>query len=515
MAPTVAEFFAGQKVLITGATGFLGKVLVEKLLRCCPNIDVMYLMVRPKAGQPPQQRVQEMIATKLFDKVRVENPSGLERLVAVKSDMLEPGLGLSDEDREMLQQEVGVVFHVAATIKFDEQLKLSYQMNVTGLIQLLELCKDMKKLQAFVHTSTAYCNSDVQYIEEKIYPPPMDHRKLDDIIDWMDDDMIDTITPKLIDPKPNTYTFTKAIAEHILVEEGNDIPIAIVRPSIVGAVWKEPLPGWVDNFNGASGLMIACGKGLLRTMKANPNAIADVVPVDIPVNVMIAAAWNIGVLKSTTIPVYNITTGGLNPNTWGDMADVIPSTFNRIPLENALRRPDTTVTHIPLIHGYWHLVCHTIPSYFYDFLLRLAGKRAIMVRLFDKMTKAVATMEYFTLNTWQWSNENTDLLSTLLSEEDNKVFYSDVRPLDWPSYLEAYCLGTKRFVLKEELSGLPKARAHLRKLRNIRYLINAFIVVLIWRFLMTRSQAARNLWYFITSLISKFARLIKLSSSTS
>ncbi|XP_077994546.1 fatty acyl-CoA reductase 1-like isoform X2 [Glandiceps talaboti] len=514
MAPTVAEFFAGQKVLITGATGFLGKVLVEKLLRCCPNIDVMYLMVRPKAGQPPQQRVQEMIATKLYDKVREENPSGLERIIAVKSDMLEPGLGLSDEDREMLQQEVGVVFHVAATIKFDEKMKLSYKMNVKALQEMVKLCKDMKKLEAFVHTSTAYCNCDRQYIEEKIYPPPMDHRKLDDAIEWMDDEMLRLLTPKLIDRRPNTYTFTKAIAEHVLMEDCGDMPIAIVRPSIVGAAWKEPIPGWIDNFNGPSGIFIACGKGLLRSMRADPNAVADVVPVDIPVNVMIAAAWNIGVLKPKVVPVYNVTTGGHNPFRWGDM-DVIPSIYKRFPLHGSFRRPGGSITDNQVVHEYWNIVCHKLPGYFYDFLLRLMGKKARMVRIYDKMRKAMSSLEYFTTNTWEWSSENTDSLCTLLSEEDNKVFYSDVRPLDWPSYLEAYCLGTKRFVLNEELSGLPQARAHLKKLRNIRYSFNAILFVVIWRFLIARSQIARNLWYFVTSLFVKFVRLTRLTSSTS
>lgn len=58
----------------------------------------------------------------------------------------------------------------------------------------------------------------------------------------MSEDVIDTLTPNLIRPRPNTYTYTKALAEHILVEERGDIPLAIVRPSIVGASWKEPFP---------------------------------------------------------------------------------------------------------------------------------------------------------------------------------------------------------------------------------------------------------------------------------
>ena len=58
----------------------------------------------------------------------------------------------------------------------------------------------------------------------------------------MSNEVVETLSPHLVKPRPNTYTFTKALAEHLLVSECGDLPVAIVRPSIVGATWKEPLP---------------------------------------------------------------------------------------------------------------------------------------------------------------------------------------------------------------------------------------------------------------------------------
>lgn len=58
----------------------------------------------------------------------------------------------------------------------------------------------------------------------------------------MDDDLVSTLTPKLIGKRPNTYTYTKALAEYLLQQEAGDLNVAIVRPSIVGASWKEPVP---------------------------------------------------------------------------------------------------------------------------------------------------------------------------------------------------------------------------------------------------------------------------------
>lgn len=68
---SIAEFYAGKNVLITGATGFMGKVLVEKLLRSCPEVKSLYLLVRPKAGQSMQQRVSDMMTCKVRGRVEV------------------------------------------------------------------------------------------------------------------------------------------------------------------------------------------------------------------------------------------------------------------------------------------------------------------------------------------------------------------------------------------------------------------------------------------------------------
>ena len=56
----VPEFYAGRDLLVTGATGFMGKVLLEKLLRCCPDINTIYILVRPKRGLAPAARVEQM-----------------------------------------------------------------------------------------------------------------------------------------------------------------------------------------------------------------------------------------------------------------------------------------------------------------------------------------------------------------------------------------------------------------------------------------------------------------------
>ncbi|XP_006004393.1 fatty acyl-CoA reductase 1 isoform X2 [Latimeria chalumnae] len=510
---SIPEFYKGKNVLITGATGFMGKVLLEKLLRSCPEVKAVYILVRPKAGQTPPQRVQEMITCKLFDRLRDEQPEFQEKIIAVNSELTQPNLNLSQADQETLTDCINIVFHCAATVRFNEPLKDAMQLNVMGTQKILALAHRMKKLEVFIHVSTAYANCNRKHIEEIIYPPPVDPKKLIDSLEWMDDSLINDITPKLIGERPNTYTYTKALAESVVQQEGGNLNIAIIRPSIVGASWKEPFPGWIDNFNGPSGLFIAAGKGILRTMRASNSAVADLVPVDVVVNTTLAVAWYSGVHRPRNILVYNCTTGGTNPFHWGEVEYHVISTFKRNPLEQAFRRPNVNLTSNHLIYHYWIAVSHKAPAFLYDVYLRITGRKPRMMKTITRLHKAMMLLEYFTSHSWVWNTENTNMLMCQLSSEDKKVFNFDVRQLYWAEYMENYCMGTKKFVLNEELSGLPAARKHLNKLRNIRYAFNTILVVLIWRIFIARSQMARNIWYFVVSLCYKFLSYFRASST--
>ena len=59
----VADTLAGRAVLITGGTGFNGKVLIEKILRACSDVDTIYVLIRAKKGKEPRQRVEELLAS--------------------------------------------------------------------------------------------------------------------------------------------------------------------------------------------------------------------------------------------------------------------------------------------------------------------------------------------------------------------------------------------------------------------------------------------------------------------
>ncbi|NXD11342.1 FACR1 reductase, partial [Nothocercus nigrocapillus] len=500
---SVSAYYNGKTVLITGATGFMGKVLVEKLLRSSPEVKAVYILVRPKAGQSMQERVANMLKCKVFDRVREDCPNFHEKIKPINAELTQPKLAISAEDEEELLTRINIVFHCAATVRFDEPLKHALQLNAMGTQRLLELARQMQKLEAFIHISTAYANCVRKRIDEVIYPPPAEPKKLFDLVEWLDESIIQDITPKLLGDWPNTYTYTKALSEYLIQQEKGNLNIAIIRPSIVGASWHEPFPGWIDSFNGTSGIFVAAGKGILRSVIANNEAVADMIPVDVVINLTLAAGWYTAVHRPKNMLVYNCTTGGINPFFWGEMvlslvsaSELLCWNYNSYSCElvKALTDRNSSKDHIS-----------------YLLLTILLSFR--MMKIINRLHKSMMLLQYFSTQSWDWSSDNMNMLMSHLNPEDKKLYNFDVRQLHWSEYIESYCLGAKKYLLNEDMSGIPAAKQHLRKLRNIRYAFNTTLLVIIWRIFIARSQMARNIWYFVVSLCYKFLSYFRASST--
>jgi len=496
--PSIREFYAGRSVFITGATGFMGKVLVEKLLRACPEIASIYLLVRSKKGVDPLARIHSLLDCKLFDNLAQQQPDFRNKVIPIVGDITYDGLGISSDDRDLLIRDVSIIFHSAATVRFDEQLRLSVQMNMVGVKRMLELARQLPHLEAFIHVSTAYANCDQKLIEERVYPTTLHPAKLIDAVEWMNDDVLDTLSPKLVQPRPNTYTYTKAMAERILEEDAADLPVAIVRPSIVGATWQDPFPGWVDNFNGPTGLFAAIGKGALRMMMGKRDGAADIIPCDTAINLFIAAAWETALLKPKEMKIYNCTTERLNTLYWGMLDKGSQAYFQKIPLDGVARLPKAKFTSNRLRRNLALYLDHYLPAWLMDLSVRVTGGKPRFVRLQDRLWKAVEVLEYFTSREWHWTNDNLVELIDKLSPHDQKEFDFDVRNIDWQLYLDNYCLGTKRYALKEDMNDLQVAKDNITRLQRRDQLMNVAFAITVWGVLAKRSDFFRNLtkWSF-------------------
>lgn len=125
----------------------MGKMLIDKLLRSCPDIENIYMLVRPKKGRDIHTRLEEIFDDQVFCKLRETVPKFRHKIVAIYGDCSLAGLGLKIIDRQTLMSNVHVVFHAAATVRFDEKLRLAVNINVHGTRELIELCSHMQQLQ--------------------------------------------------------------------------------------------------------------------------------------------------------------------------------------------------------------------------------------------------------------------------------------------------------------------------------------------------------------------------------
>ncbi|XP_036669605.2 putative fatty acyl-CoA reductase CG5065 [Drosophila suzukii] len=504
----IGQFYAGRSVFITGGTGFMGKVLVEKLLRSCPDIRNIYLLIRPKRGQEVSARLTELLNAPLFESLRQEKPKELSKVIPISGDITSEELGISEKDQNLLCRNVSVVFHSAATVKFDEKLKLSVTINMLGTKRLVELCHRMLSLDALIHVSTAYCNCDRTDVSEVIYAPPYNPDDIISLINWLPEDILDQLTPSLIGKRPNTYTFTKALAEHMLLKEAGNLPVAIVRPSIVTASLNEPFAGWVDNFNGPTGLVSALAKGMFRTMMCEKNYVADMVPVDIVINLMIAAAWRTATRKSNNLLIYNCCTGQRNPIIWSEFVKHAMTSVRKHPLEGCLWYPTGDLRMNRPMNTLNCIAKHFLPAYILDGVARIMGKKPFVVNVQNKIAKAVECLEYFATRQWRFKDDNVHALLHTLSPKDREIFVFDVRHINWDKYVERYVLGFREFLFKQRPESLPASRKRMLRLYYLHQLTKLVAVLLTWRFLMSRSKRLNDLWSSFLENALKMARLI-------
>lgn len=224
-------------------------MLVEKLLHTCPNLNKIYILLRSKKGQSSQQRLdQEFTQCKLYE--RLSKDLIKSKLKPLDGDLTSDNFGLSDEQLKELLENTNIVFHVAASVRFDDPLKECLRYNVLGTKTVLDLCHQMLNLDSLVHVSTAYAYCHLTKSEECLYPLKSTANQLLEACKWMDDETLKQCSTYLMEGRPNTYTYTKAVAEHYLNENRGQLPVAIARPSIVTATLNEPFPGWTDSING-------------------------------------------------------------------------------------------------------------------------------------------------------------------------------------------------------------------------------------------------------------------------
>lgn len=228
----VKKFYAGKNVLLTGATGFIGKVFLEKLLYECDQLNSVYLIIRPKNGVIFQKRCEEFYNHVIFNRLRNLNPTFSKKIRIFEGDVDRVDLGLSAGDRQEICEHVTVVIHNAANVRFDLSLKSAINSNAVGTLRMLELARQIERLEVFIYVSTAYSQAGLDKTAETYYPAPIDPYLAIKIAAAYDNETLYPLLQKMLGDHINTYTFSKAVSEDLAYRYHKYYPIVVVRPSV-------------------------------------------------------------------------------------------------------------------------------------------------------------------------------------------------------------------------------------------------------------------------------------------
>lgn len=189
--------------------------------------------MRAKRGKSIEERLKALIKNEVFEILLQKQPKEIfNKIIPIEGDVSEENLGISSENRTILKQNVNVVLHSAATLDFHESLKPTVQTNLLGTRRIMELCSEIKRLDAMVHVSSAYVNSFLLECDEILYPAPDDAEKIIKLATTLSEEALREIQATVLRDHPNTYTFTKHLAEHEVNKYANKFPCGIVRPSM-------------------------------------------------------------------------------------------------------------------------------------------------------------------------------------------------------------------------------------------------------------------------------------------
>ncbi|XP_055711091.1 putative fatty acyl-CoA reductase CG5065 [Phlebotomus papatasi] len=485
--PTIPQFFAGRDIFITGGSGFMGKALIEKILYCCPGVGKIYILLRPKKNRGIAERLALLKEESVFERVRRDKAEQLDKLIPVAGDVSVLQMGISEDDVRAMEN-VSIVFHVAASVRFDDPLKDAILMNARGTREVCRFAEKLQHLKVMMHVSTSYCNPDWHDIEEKIYPPYADWEKAIKIAETYDKELLDILAPKYTSFQPNTYTFTKSLAEQIINDFKEKLPVIIFRPSIVISAVSEPMPGWIDNFNGPVGLLVGCGLGINRTLYSNPDNVADYTPVDIAVRAMLSAVWKRGTQEPLDLlPIYNCSTSDVRPTTFNEVVNLGKDLSPQWPFDQTLWAPGGSVTNWKAYNYVKVILLHVLPAIIIDTALKLSGKKPFILRLQRRIYQANQALAYFVLNTWTFQNKNLYSLNEGLQDCDLKAFQFNYEiNTDVRNYFSMAILGTRRYLMHEKDEDLPKARLRFQRMRILDRVLKSIVYSCFAYFLIVR-----------------------------
>jgi 1-acyl-sn-glycerol-3-phosphate acyltransferase len=494
-------YYTGRAILVTGATGLVGKALIETVLRTLPEVRRLYLLLRPRTDavgrsvSVEQRLKRDVLASSAFDALREQHGDAfetfaLDRMEAIEGELARDRLGLDPDTYQRLQNDVDVVIGNGALAVFDAPLDQAVQTNALGPGRLLELARGGARRPFVAHVSTCYVGNVAGPVFESPLSPDWTPAGPDAADPYDVDREVERLLghvarvhasgrdgARLIDDGlawarrrgwRDTYTFSKAMGEQLFARHRGDVPGLILRPSIIESALRTPTPGWIDGYRMMDPLIVGYARRQLIAFPGHPDAVLDVVPVDTVVNALLMAIPFTHVGEGPE--VYQVASGADNPLLMRSFCGYVREHYQRSPLRPTPAGRDDDLPDLALSETGRFLrrleVGHLLPVRMleaaYGLLERTAGgrrRRSLMsarrgrlawlhrmARIYGPYAEGRSRFMAFNLQrAWQ-----------ALSEADRAAFPFDIRTLDWKAYVQQVHLpGVERFLLRMRGRSAP------------------------------------------------------------
>ncbi|MFI5352113.1 MAG: AMP-binding protein [Candidatus Binatales bacterium] len=420
--PALAETLSGRRILLTGGTGFLGKVFLYLLLRWHPELDRVYLLIRGDARSSHNRLRREILDSVALAPLREHLGNRFDSYVEEKLAVI-PG-DIADEDlaaragETLKRGSIDAVVHCAGLVNFEASLEKALAANTIGVANVLKFCR--KQGAAMMHVSTCYVagNADGQRFEDDI---PADwcpngarnfslQREIRDALGAVDRvlaesrdqsqlaelerDEDDQSSPRGAEGAlemrrkrwvedrlkrigqerarrlgwPNTYSYSKSLGEQLVLAARDEINVVVVRPSVIESALKDPFPGWNQGVNTSAPLTYMARRGY-RFYPARAELVLDVIPVDLVAHAMVPILA--ALLLRRHQPIYQLGTSERNPLPMRRLVE-LTALANRREQNNGEGPMGRLARHLEAVvvsHSTYELASRTIP----DLLKRAAG----------------------------------------------------------------------------------------------------------------------------------------------
>lgn len=486
----------GKRVLITGTTGFLGKVVLEKLIRAVPDIGAIYLLIRGNKRHPDARSrfLEEVATSSVFERLREADSEAFdtfleERVHCVTGEVTEAYFGLGQEGYRKLATELDAVINSAASVNFREELDKALSINTLCLRNVAGLV-DLNPQLAVLQVSTCYVNgmNSGQVTESVIKPAgeavprsPNGFYEIEELIRLLQDKIEDVqarysgkvLEKKLVDLGireanrygwSDTYTFTKWLGEQLLMKALNGRTLTILRPSIIESALEEPAPGWIEGVKVADAIILAYAREKVTLFPGRRSGIIDVIPVDLVANSIILSLAE-ALAEPGRRRIYQCCSGAANPISLGEFIDhIMAESKNNYAAYDHLFYRKPSKPFVAVNRALFDLVVSgaRLPLSLTDRVLKWLGNtRDLKILKNLDTTQSLATIfGFYTGTGLHFRNDELMALADRMGEVDKGLFPVDSRLIDWELYLrKIHLAGLNRYALKErKIYSLKAAR---------------------------------------------------------